>query len=163
MFGPQVGYQMPSFLVEKDVHGPGIDARGVGFAGVDAYVLLGRGRDYAWSATSSGADNTDTFVLRLCEPVRRRRDRLLDGLRARRQVQGSINTFDHTIRPATIGGGPPGAAVTWTVQRAPDYGPVVRRGTFTTARPSRSREQALDVRGRDLVGRRVPAAERPRR
>ena len=27
VFGPQVGYQMPSFLVEKDVHGPGIDAR----------------------------------------------------------------------------------------------------------------------------------------
>ena len=69
VFGPQVGYQMPSFLVEKDVHGPGIDARGVGFAGIDAYVLLGRGRDYAWSATSSGADNTDTFVLRLCDPA----------------------------------------------------------------------------------------------
>src|SRR5438094_10671975 len=62
VFGPQIGYSVPSLLEEKDVHGPGIDARGVGFAGIDAYVLIGRGRDYAWSATSSGADDTDTFV-----------------------------------------------------------------------------------------------------
>ena len=59
---------MPQLLVEKDVHGPGIDARGVAFAGTDLYVQLGRGRDYAWSATSAGADNVDQFVLRLCEP-----------------------------------------------------------------------------------------------
>jgi hypothetical protein len=55
-------------LVEKDVHGPGIDARGVAFAGTDLYVQLGRGRDYAFSATSAGADNVDQWVLRLCVP-----------------------------------------------------------------------------------------------
>ena len=33
--------------------GPGIDARGASFAGVDLYVQLGHGRDYAWSATSA--------------------------------------------------------------------------------------------------------------
>jgi acyl-homoserine lactone acylase PvdQ len=68
VFGPQTGYFMPQLLVEKDVHGPGIDARGVAFAGTDIYVQLGRGPDYAWSATSAGADNVDQFVLRLCEP-----------------------------------------------------------------------------------------------
>jgi acyl-homoserine lactone acylase PvdQ len=68
VFGPQTGYFMPQLLVEKDVHGPGIDARGVAFAGTDIYVQLGRGGTYAWSATSAGADNVDQFVLKLCEP-----------------------------------------------------------------------------------------------
>jgi acyl-homoserine lactone acylase PvdQ len=68
VFGPQTGYFMPQLLVEKDVHGPDIDARGVAFAGTDLYVQLGRGRSYAWSATSAGADNIDQWVLRLCEP-----------------------------------------------------------------------------------------------
>jgi acyl-homoserine lactone acylase PvdQ len=31
-------------------------------------VQLGRGRDYAWSATSAGQDLTDTFALPLCNP-----------------------------------------------------------------------------------------------
>ncbi|HEV7730654.1 MAG TPA: penicillin acylase family protein [Candidatus Binatia bacterium] len=68
VFGPQTAYFMPQILVEKDVHGPGIDARGASFAGTDVWVQLGRGRDYAFSATSAGADNIDQFVLRLCEP-----------------------------------------------------------------------------------------------
>jgi acyl-homoserine lactone acylase PvdQ len=68
VFGPQTAYFMPQLLVEKDVHGPGIDARGAAFAGTDIYVQLGRGGDYAWSATSAGGDLVDQFVLLLCEP-----------------------------------------------------------------------------------------------
>jgi acyl-homoserine lactone acylase PvdQ len=68
VFGPQTGYFAPQLLIEKDVHGPGIDARGASFSGVDLYVQLGRGRNYAWSATSAGGDNVDQFVLELCEP-----------------------------------------------------------------------------------------------
>src|SRR5262249_6695565 len=68
VFGPQTGYYMPQLLVEKDVHGPGIDARGVAFAGTDLFVELGRGRNYAFSATSASADNVDQWVLKLCEP-----------------------------------------------------------------------------------------------
>jgi hypothetical protein len=68
VFGPQTGYFMPQLLVEKDVHGPGIDARGAAFAGTDIYVELGRGGKYAWSATSAGGDLVDQFVLLLCEP-----------------------------------------------------------------------------------------------
>jgi acyl-homoserine lactone acylase PvdQ len=68
VFGPQTGYFMPQLLVEKDVHGPDIDARGVAFAGTDLYVQLGRGRNYAFSATSASADNVDQWVLKLCEP-----------------------------------------------------------------------------------------------
>ncbi|TMA92100.1 MAG: penicillin acylase family protein [Deltaproteobacteria bacterium] len=68
VFGPQTGYFVPQLLVEKDVHGPDIDARGVAFAGTDLIVQLGRGRNYAFSATSAGADNVDQWVLKLCEP-----------------------------------------------------------------------------------------------
>jgi acyl-homoserine lactone acylase PvdQ len=72
--GPQVAYFNPQILMEQDVHAPaadglpGIDARGASFVGVNLYVQLGRGRDYAWSATSAGQDNIDTFALDLCEP-----------------------------------------------------------------------------------------------
>lgn len=66
VFGPQTGYTTPQLLVEMDIHGPGIDARGSAFAGTNIYVQLGRGRDYAWSATSAGGDNVDHWVLQLC-------------------------------------------------------------------------------------------------
>jgi acyl-homoserine lactone acylase PvdQ len=67
VMGPQVGYFVPQILMEEDLHGPGIDARGAAFAGVNLYVQLGHGRDYAWSATSAGADNVDTFAELLCK------------------------------------------------------------------------------------------------
>ena len=60
--------------MEQDVHapagptGPGLDARGAAFPGVNLYVQLGHGRDYAWSATSAGQDIVDTFAVKLCEP-----------------------------------------------------------------------------------------------
>ena len=66
VMGPQVGYFVPQILMEEDLHGPGIDARGASFAGVNLYVELGHGRDYAWSATSAGSDNVDTFAEVLC-------------------------------------------------------------------------------------------------
>jgi acyl-homoserine lactone acylase PvdQ len=71
--GPQTGYFNPQILMEQEVHAPGgegrppIDAGGASFVGINLYVQLGRGRDYAWSATSAGQDNIDTFALRLCD------------------------------------------------------------------------------------------------
>jgi acyl-homoserine lactone acylase PvdQ len=68
VMGPQVAYFMPQILVEMDLHGPDIDAQGAAFPGISPYVLLGRGQDYAWSATSAGQDIIDTFAEKLCEP-----------------------------------------------------------------------------------------------
>ena len=68
VFGPQTGYQVPVFLHEVDLHGPGLHARGVAFAGSEVYVQLGHGVDYAWSATSAGADITDQRIEKLCTP-----------------------------------------------------------------------------------------------
>jgi acyl-homoserine lactone acylase PvdQ len=74
VMGPQLGYFSPPAFVEQDVHAPGgpegppVDARGGAFPGTNIYVQIGRGPDYAWSATSAGQDITDTFALKLCEP-----------------------------------------------------------------------------------------------
>jgi acyl-homoserine lactone acylase PvdQ len=64
--GPQVGYAYPALLTEVDLHGGGIDARGVSFPGSAPYVQLGRGQDFAWSATSAGSDVVDQYVETLC-------------------------------------------------------------------------------------------------
>ena len=64
--GPQVGYTYPEILMELDLHGGGLDARGAAFPGLSFYVLLGRGKDFAWSATSAETDVVDDFAETLC-------------------------------------------------------------------------------------------------
>jgi acyl-homoserine lactone acylase PvdQ len=67
VFGPQVSYFAPGILMQQDLHGPGYDAEGASFPGT-GLVELGRGRDYAWSATSAGSDLTDQRLERICDP-----------------------------------------------------------------------------------------------
>ena len=64
--GPQVGYFSPEILMEEDLHGGGLDARGVTFPGLGFYIQIGRGPDYAWSATSASSDVADEFAETLC-------------------------------------------------------------------------------------------------
>ncbi|HSL64100.1 MAG TPA: penicillin acylase family protein [Gaiellaceae bacterium] len=64
--GPQVGHSFPQIMLELDLHGGGIDARGAAFPGVSMYALIGRGRDFAWSATSANLDLVDTYAETLC-------------------------------------------------------------------------------------------------
>ena len=66
VFGPQTGYYAPQLLMEEELRGPHTAARGVSFAGTNFVVELGRGPDYAWSATSPYTDITDTVVQPLC-------------------------------------------------------------------------------------------------
>ncbi|MHA6802678.1 penicillin acylase family protein [Salinifilum ghardaiensis] len=68
VFGPQTGYFAPQLLTLQELRGPGISSRGASFAGLSFYTLLGRGQDYAWSATSAQQDIVDTYAVRLCEP-----------------------------------------------------------------------------------------------
>ena len=77
----QVGQRPPArglrpagrLLRPADPHGGGRPRRrastrsGAAFPGVNLYVQLGRGRDYAWSATSAGQDIIDTFAVPLCD------------------------------------------------------------------------------------------------
>ncbi|GAA2609724.1 penicillin acylase family protein [Paractinoplanes durhamensis] len=66
VFGPQTGYFAPQLLMVQELQGPGISSRGIAFSGLNLYTLIGRGPDYAWSATSSIQDITDTFAVKLC-------------------------------------------------------------------------------------------------
>ncbi len=63
--GPQVGYFFPQFFAEMELQGAGFATRGAVFPGLP-FVLIGRGPDFAWSATSSQADNVDLFAETLC-------------------------------------------------------------------------------------------------
>jgi acyl-homoserine lactone acylase PvdQ len=68
VFGPQTGYFSPQLLMLEELSGPGVRARGAAFPGLSMYVLLGRGPDYSWSATSALEDLTDTYAVKLCDP-----------------------------------------------------------------------------------------------
>jgi acyl-homoserine lactone acylase PvdQ len=67
VFGPQVSYFAPQILMQEDLHSPSYDAEGASFPGT-GFVELGRGVDYAWSATSAGSDLTDQRLMRICNP-----------------------------------------------------------------------------------------------
>jgi acyl-homoserine lactone acylase PvdQ len=69
VFGPQVGYYSPEILMEIDIHGPGVHARGAAFPGISIYALLGRGADYGWSATTAVGDHIDIRAVKLCDPA----------------------------------------------------------------------------------------------
>ncbi len=138
VMGPQVAYFVPQVLVEKDIHGPGIDARGVSFPGIDFYVEMGRGPAFAWSATSSGADNTDQFVLRLCDPAGgpatiASTGELVDG-----QCR-ALEAFQHIqIAKPSLVGLPTGGAelvLSWPVERSRVHGPLVARGRLVDGTP----------------------------
>ena len=66
--GPQTSYFYPELLLEIDLHGGGYDARGVTFPGLGPWVVIGRSRSYAWTATAGGSDLTDQRAELLCEP-----------------------------------------------------------------------------------------------
>jgi acyl-homoserine lactone acylase PvdQ len=114
--GPQVGYFFPELFAEMELAGAGFAVRGAVFPGVPL-VLVGRGPDFAWSATSSQADNLDLFVETLCqddlhylyrgqcEPMRRF---FVGTLRAQGQPDQPITYYETTHGPvvgyATVSG-----------------------------------------------------------
>ena len=65
VMGPQIGYFYPEIVMQADLHGGGIDADGI-VAPISPYVFIGRGRDFAWSLTSAGSENTQQFLEKLC-------------------------------------------------------------------------------------------------
>ncbi len=145
--GPQVAYWSPEILMELDLHGPGIDARGVGFPGISLYVLLGRGADYAWSATSAGGDQVDTFAERLCEPGGGKPTVDSNGYIKNGKCVEMYSRTDSWEAKPTAGGFPPKTVfVEMTTQRT-DNGIVQARGTvkgkpvaFTAQRASFKKE-----------------------
>jgi acyl-homoserine lactone acylase PvdQ len=127
VFGPQVGYSAPAFLHEEDIHGPGISARGAAFPGSSGYVELGRGADYAWSATSAGSDITDQRLEKLCNP-----DGSAPTMSSTSYVFNGrcVAMYERTDREVAgpTPAAPQGAVVTIQIERTV-HGPVVGRTT----------------------------------
>ena len=64
--GPQIGYYYPGLTLEMDLEGPGISQVGAMSAPFPGYIFIGRSQDSAWSLTSAGLDQIDTYVETLC-------------------------------------------------------------------------------------------------
>ena len=143
VMGPQVGYFYPQFLMELDLHGGGIDARGAAFPGVSLYVLLGRGIDYAWSATSSGSDNVDQYLERLCNPRGGRATRRSTGYVWRGRCR-RMTTFNAGTLAAS--GDEPARRVRF---RQTVHGPV--SGTATVAGRPYAIASRRSTRGREVM------------
>ncbi|MAO58439.1 MAG: penicillin amidase [Alcanivorax sp.] len=130
VFGPQTSYFVPQLLLEMSVHGGDINTRGMTFTGLP-YVVIGRGPDFAWSATSGSSDLTDVRVVSLCQPA----DPPAHGEGGYR-MNGQCQPFDvieeswparwnlavPTDDPASVG---QNFAVHRRVIRTAEYGPVI--------------------------------------
>ena len=98
------------------------------------YVIIGRGVDHAFSATSAGDDIIDIRVLELCEP---------GGGEATRESTGYLyngtctpmlqRTDEWTAETNLTTPGAPNQKVTRNILRANDYGPVYATATVDGA------------------------------
>ncbi|MFJ5262990.1 penicillin acylase family protein [Streptomyces sp. NPDC088387] len=138
VFGPQTGYFAPQLLMLQELQGPGISARGASFAGLGMYVELGRGQDYAWSATTSGQDIIDTYAVELCQDDHHY---LYRGVCTPMEKIEQKNAWKPTVADGTAEG-----SYTMRVWRT-KYGPVEYRATvggkkvaYTTLRSSYQHE-----------------------
>ncbi|MFE5188307.1 penicillin acylase family protein [Streptomyces sp. NPDC056628] len=120
VFGPQTGYFAPQLLLLQEIQGPGISARGASFAGLSMYVELGRGQDYAWSATTSGQDIIDTYAVELCQDDHHY---LYRGTCTAMDKVERKNAWKPTTADGTAAG-----SYTMRVWRT-EYGPVTHRAT----------------------------------
>lgn len=134
VFGPQTGYFAPQLLMLQEIQGPGLSARGASFAGLSFYVELGRGQDYAWSATTSGQDIIDTYAVELCQDDYHY---LYRGTCTAMEKVEQKNAWKPTVADGTAAG-----SYTMRVWRT-KYGPVEYRATvggtkvaYTTLRSS---------------------------
>lgn len=134
VFGPQTGYFAPQLLLLQELQGPGISARGASFAGLSMYVELGRGQDYAWSATTSGQDVIDSYAVELCQDDHHY---LYRGTCTPMEKVERTNAWKSTVADST-----PAGSYRMEVWRTA-YGPVTHRATvdgkkvaYTTLRSS---------------------------
>ena len=63
--GPQMGYSVPQIVHEIGLHGDGINAVGMAFAGAGPFILIGVNEYGAWTSTTGASDVMDIRVLGL--------------------------------------------------------------------------------------------------
>ena len=142
VFGPQVSYFAPQILSTIDIHSPNISAEGASFPGT-GLVELGRGEDYAWSATSASSDLIDMRVEKICDPAggtpqANGTSYLFKG----KCVPMDKEEFDETALPKASGAGAPallkhtiyktthGVVQGWTTVKGKPVAIVQQRSTY---------------------------------
>jgi len=68
VFGPELGYYAPQILMEEDLHAPDFSAEGASFPGTNFGVEIGRGPDFAWSATTASTEQIVQRLELICNP-----------------------------------------------------------------------------------------------
>ena len=131
--GPQVGYFFPPFFAEMELEGAGFATRGAVFPGLP-FVVIGRGPDFAWSASSSQADNTDLFVETLCTDDRHY------------VYRGQCTAMQRFFAGTLKGQGSPDQPVAYYETT---HGPVVGYATVAGKRVAISSQRS--TRGRELL------------
>ena len=150
--GPQVGYFYPQVLMEMELHGGGIDTRGVGVPGFALAFVIGRGKDFVWSLTSAGNDLVDEYVETLC------------GTDLTYMYKGECRPME-VLSAGTIEGSPTDPTSAAVTTRSTVHGPVVgyatvdgRRVAISRKRSTRGREIASALPIEDLMSNRVRSA-----
>ena len=142
VFGPQVSYFAPQILSVLDIHAPDYAAMGASFPGT-GLVELGRGKDYAWSATSASSDLIDMRVEKICNPnggapQANGTSYVFNGA----CVPMDREQFDETVLPKASGTGAPaqlkhtihktrhGIVQGWTTVKGKPVAIVMQRSTY---------------------------------
>ncbi|MGC4940068.1 penicillin acylase family protein [Kribbella sp. DT2] len=128
VYGPQTSYFAPQLLLRQELQGPGVSSRGVAFAGLNFYTLIGRGADYSWSATSAGQDITDTYAVPLCEPDGSTPTKASTHYLFRDTCTPIEKLERHNAWYSSLGSSEPAGSYTLVAQRT-KYGIVSHRGT----------------------------------
>jgi acyl-homoserine lactone acylase PvdQ len=149
--GPQVSYYTPEIFVEYELHGPGFDASGVAFPGAAPYVLIGHGKDFAWTGTTPNGDTVDTFAELLCNA---------DGSPATTQSMSYMHggtctpfiTREQTMRTPVAPTSPkPSQQITLRALRSV-HGPVIAYGTVAGAPVAFTEQhQTFGLEARSLI------------
>lgn len=159
VMGPQLGYFYPEIVMQADMHGPGIDAEGV-VAPISPYVFIGRGRDFAWSLTSAGSENTQQFLEKLCNPDASQPTRESDHY----EYDGQCIAMTH-MDAGLLGAsrGEPAREITFDeTVHGPVSGTVLVKGqpyAVATDRSTRGREPGGELAFSDLDSDRVHSPE----
>ena len=141
--GPQLGYYYPEIVLEQDMHGGGIDTRGIAGPGIGPYVFIGRGKDYAWSLTSAGNDNQDFFLEELCNRDGSAATRASNAYMYKGRCRAMTNFNAGVLR---AGGGEPTRTLRFKeTVHGPVHGTVTAGGKFYAMAKSRS------TRGREAL------------
>jgi acyl-homoserine lactone acylase PvdQ len=140
---PQVGYTVPQFFMEIDVHSPTFDFRGPALPGASVLVPLGRGIDHAWSLTTGMSDGVDTRVEELCTPG----GGPVDEDSTNYLFNGTCTAMESRTETIEV---MDGESQEVTIQRTV-HGPVIARSTVDGAPVAITKERAFWLHEADTV------------